>query len=174
MTNQVITRIVVHSSPFESSRIAEPLPISVRFVKNRASVASCGQVSPRYFSLFLEHFTEAQHFNTCLNRKISVTVDGQIKPCPSLKESYGNTRETSLLRVLEEPRLVQISRITKDQVAVCRDCEFRYICTDCRAFISDAEDPFSKPAKCSYNPYTAKWESGVNNSERTAAAETHV
>lgn len=173
MNNQVITRIVVHSSPFESSKIITPLPISVRFVSYQPSVNSCGQVSPRYFSLFLEHFTEAQHFNTCLNRKISITVDGEIKACPAFKESCGRTQETSLVRAAEHPSLVQIATITKDQVAVCRDCEFRYICTDCRAFIRDPKDPYSKPAKCSYDPYTAKWQSKVD-SEISVSADAHV
>jgi len=58
---------------------------------------------------------------------------------------------------VNDRQLVQIGSITKDQVAVCRDCEFRYVCTDCRAYTQDADDPYSKPAKCTYDPYTATW-----------------
>ncbi|MDR2057516.1 MAG: hypothetical protein LBP83_04405, partial [Dysgonamonadaceae bacterium] len=39
----------------------------------------------------------------------------------------------------------------------CKDCEFRYICTDCRAYLQDSNDIYSQPAKCNYNPYIAKW-----------------
>lgn len=156
--NQVINRIVVHTSPFESRKIIEPLPVSVCFVREKAEPATCGQVSPSYFSLNLEHFTEAQHYNTCLNRKISVTSDGEIKGCPAMAHSCGNIRNTSLGTAIADPALIQIASITKDQVTVCRDCEFRYICTDCRAFIRDVTNPYSKPAKCSYDPYTATWD----------------
>jgi len=41
---------------------------------------------------------------------------------------------------------------------VCQDCEFRHICTDCRAFIKDSNNIYSQPAKCGYNPYIAKWQ----------------
>ena len=45
--------------------------------------------------------------------------------------------------------------INKDKIDVCKDCEFRYICTDCRAYIKDKRDIYSKPLKCNYDPYTA-------------------
>jgi len=71
--------------------------------------------------------------------------------------SFGNACSTQLKSVVNDRQLVQIGSITKDQVAVCRDCEFRYVCTDCRAYTQDADDPYSKPAKCTYDPYTATW-----------------
>ena len=47
--------------------------------------------------------------------------------------------------------------IRKDNIDVCQNCEYRYICTDCRAFIKDPNNIFSHPLKCTYNPYIAKW-----------------
>jgi len=38
-----------------------------------------------------------------------------------------------------------------------KDCEFRYICHDCRAHTQN-EEKYSKPLKCKYNPYEAIWE----------------
>jgi hypothetical protein len=52
----------------------------------------------------------------------------------------------------------QVGNIIKDQVEVCKDCEFRYVCTDCRAFLEKPEDIYSKPLKCGYNPFTTIWE----------------
>jgi hypothetical protein len=48
--------------------------------------------------------------------------------------------------------------ITQDPVEICRDCEFRYVCTDCRAYTRRPGAPASKPAKCAYDPYTATWD----------------
>ena len=45
-----------------------------------------------------------------------------------------------------------------DKIIVCKDCEFRYICTDCRIFIKDNNNIYSQPLHCNYNPYIAKWE----------------
>jgi len=155
--HQVVSQVIVHSSPSRSQSLAGSLPIPVVFDTYRVTPNSCGEVSPAFFSPCLEHFTEALQFNTCLNKKISVAPDGEIRHCPSMKESLGNIRHTSLAKAVNNPRLVQMSRITKDQVEVCRDCEFRYVCTDCRAYTRDSGNPYSKPAKCSYDPYTAKW-----------------
>ena len=154
---QVISRIVVHSSPAASRTDAGKMPLVIRFHKEAFTTESCGEVAPEYFSITTEHFTEALRFNTCLNRKISVSVDGEIKACPAMGHSCGNIKGVRLGQAAKDPVLVQIGSITKDQIAVCRDCEFRYICTDCRAFTAGPGDLYSKPAKCSYDPYAAKW-----------------
>ena len=68
-------------------------------------------------------------------------------------------KDTTLQEALEKPGFKDLWNIKKDDIDVCKDCEFRHICTDCRAFIKDENDIYSQPAKCGYNPYIAKWES---------------
>jgi len=119
----------------------------------------------------IESFTEAQHHNTCLNRKISIDSEGNIKNCPSMKESYGNIRDTTLQEALEKPGFKKYWNINKDQVEVCKDCEFRYICTDCRAYLEAPENIYSKPLKCGYNPYTCEWEEWSTNPLKQKAIE---
>ena len=80
-----------------------------------------------------------------------------------MRQSYGNIQDTSLQKALDHPDFKKYWNITKDQVAVCQDCEFRYICTDCRAYLDDPEDTYSKPLKCGYNPYSATWEEWSTN-----------
>jgi len=155
--HQVTSRVLVHSSPSQSKADTDKLSFAIRFFEEPVTPLSCGEVAPGYFSVNVEHFTEALHFNSCLNRKISISVDGQIKACPAMSHSCGDIGEVSLRAAARDPVLVQLNRITKDQIDVCRDCEFRYICTDCRAFVSEPGNLYSKPAKCSYDPYTATW-----------------
>ncbi|MBW8873326.1 MAG: grasp-with-spasm system SPASM domain peptide maturase, partial [Acidobacteria bacterium] len=121
------------------------------------SPACCGQVHPRYFVTNLSAFAEARRFNSCLNRKISIDARGEIRNCPSLPRSFGNTSDTSLHSALAHNDFAALWEINKDQVEICKDCEFRYICTDCRAYLTSPGDVYSKPSKCSYNPYTAEW-----------------
>jgi SPASM domain peptide maturase of grasp-with-spasm system len=154
---QRISRVMVHSSPRFERRIAPPFSTLILYVTAPLTPTSCGNVSVDYFSLGLEHFTEAHHFNSCLNRKISIAVNGDIKSCPAMSVSYGNTSSLDLQSAARHPTLVQIASITKDKVVVCRDCEFRYICTDCRAFTTEPGNLYSKPEKCSYDPYSATW-----------------
>ena len=93
--------------------------------------------------------------NTCLNKKLSITKEGLIKNCPSLSKSYGNVNNTSLEKVVNKKSFKYLWEINKDQINVCKDCEFRYICSDCRAFLNHDND---KPKKCNYNPYTMAYE----------------
>ena len=63
--------------------------------------------------------------------------------------------------------------ITKDIISICKDCEFRYNCSDCRAFISDKNNIQSKPLKCGYNPYTNTWEDWSLNELKTYESQKY-
>ncbi len=95
--------------------------------------------------------------NGCLNKKITIDKYGNIKNCPSLKEEYGNITDLSIKEVIEKQEFTKYWNIHKDQIETCKICEFRYNCTDCRAFIQNPNDIYSKPSKCSYNPITCEW-----------------
>lgn len=124
---------------------------------------NCGFISHHYFITNISTYTESLAHNSCLNRKISIDVDGNIKNCPSMSQSFGNIKDTTLQEALDHPDFKKYWNITKDQIAVCKDCEFRYICTDCRAYLENPEDMYSKPLKCGYNPYTCEWEEWSTN-----------
>jgi len=158
MDHQWVSRVLVHSSPFDDTKQLVPLSVYVVFQKARFNPADCGQVEIGYFAVNIAHFSEAQSFNTCLNRKISITPSGDIKNCPSMLRSLGNVKTTPLADAIKHPSLVRLGSITKDQIEVCRDCEFRYICTDCRAHTRDYRNPYAKPRGCGYDPYTAAWQ----------------
>jgi SPASM domain peptide maturase of grasp-with-spasm system len=117
----------------------------------------CGKINPRHFATNLPTFTEAQSFNSCLNRKLGIDVNGDIKNCPSHQQCHGNLARDSLVQITRKPAFREPWTISRDRVEVCRDCEYRYICTDCRVFVTDPDDPLSKPAKCSYDPYSGSW-----------------
>jgi SPASM domain peptide maturase of grasp-with-spasm system len=120
------------------------------------SALYCGNISYKTFSINLKTFSESQKYNTCLNRKLSIDVNGEIRNCPSMPESFGNISDTKIIDVLKNEIFIRMWNISKDKIEICKDCEFRYICTDCRAYISDDSNIYSKPFKCPYNPYTAK------------------
>lgn len=119
----------------------------------------CGYVSPHYFNATNYSYLESKNHNNCLHKKISVDSEGNIKNCPSMKTSWGKYDDIqSLDKVIKLPEFTSLWNVSKDQVKVCQDCEFRYICHDCRAFITNENDPLSKPLRCNYNPYDAVWE----------------
>jgi SPASM domain peptide maturase of grasp-with-spasm system len=80
-----------------------------------------------------------------------------------MAKSYGNIKDTKLIDVVNNPEFQKLWYIHKDQISVCKDCEFRHICTDCRAYLENPKDVYSKPLKCGYNPYTCEWEEWSTN-----------
>lgn len=115
----------------------------------------CGEISPINFNITIKSFQQAMNCNVCLDRKIAVDKLGNVKNCLSMLESYGEIKNVDLKEILVSPSWSK-KNIKKDHILVCKDCEFRYICHDCRAYLPDNELN-SKPAKCKYNPYTTKW-----------------
>lgn len=160
--HQRVSRVTLHSAPEDASLRVRGLQVPVLHTPARITSAShCGQVHPGYFVVNLQAFTEAQAHNSCLNGKISVDEAGEIRNCPALPASFGNVADTSLHAALAASGFRDLWEISKDRVETCRDCEFRYVCTDCRAFVRAGGDRFAKPATCTYDPYTASWASAV-------------
>jgi len=138
--------------------------------QNIKSEKGCGLINEDNMNFSSrELYNENLNYNGCLNRKISVTKAGEIKNCPSLAKSFGNIATTSLLDVINQPEFYKLFNITKNQIQVCRDCEYRANCTDCRAYVDDTDNIYSKPLKCGYDPYTNTWEEWSTNNLKQQA-----
>lgn len=164
--NQTLERtysLMFHNCPKSPFKVKDEFRFTLYFTEEELKISSCGKVDMKYFNTHLTKVSEALHHNSCLHKKIGIDLQGNIKNCPLMGESFGNISEVSLEEALARPGFKKYWHITKDQVETCKDCEFRYICTDCRAYTernhknSEGLD-ISKPLKCGYNPYTGKWE----------------
>lgn len=162
--------VIVHSveDEFKPERELKRLSFVTQKINSNSH---CGQISSNYFAINTKTFTESFKHNTCLNKKIAIDVEGNIKNCPSMTESYGHINNISLLNVIENPSFRKYWNITKDQTVGCKDCEFRRVCTDCRAYLENPSDLFSKPLKCGYNPLTTEWTEWSTNPLKEQAIE---
>jgi SPASM domain peptide maturase of grasp-with-spasm system len=162
-----LNELLLHSSKENSTLVIKDefkeYMVVYSVVENVKSCASCGVINETYFTNLLTHYSESQKYNTCLNRKISVDINGSIKNCPSMKEKFGKLESGKFKETMLNPNFKKSWSINKDTIAICKDCEFRHVCTDCRAYIEDPKDIYSKPLKCGYNPYTNVWEKWSNN-----------
>ena len=96
---------------------------------------------------------------TCWNGKVAVTPSGDVIPCVFARDLVvGNILESGLKDILDSRKLRDLWKITLDDVEVCKDCEYRYACFDCRALpYSISENLFAKVHGCTYNPYAGEW-----------------
>ncbi|WP_449401633.1 SPASM domain-containing protein [Chryseobacterium wanjuense] len=90
-------------------------------------------------------------------------MHGNIKNCPAMPQNFGNIKDTTLEKAVNHLDFKKYWNLTKDNIEICKDCEFRYICTDCRAYTERTNNnndglDISKPLKCGYNPYTGEWQ----------------
>lgn len=131
---------------------------NIVLLENRFSYKNCGVTDVRHFCNNLEHITESLQHNTCLNRKVAIDLDGNVKNCPNMPLVQGNIHQSPLSAIMAKPAFTRYWNIKKEDINGCRDCEFRHICTDCRAFTEQPEDLYSKPLKCGYDPYNCIWE----------------
>lgn len=157
MKNQRVTHILVHSTPPGGAFNNEDKAII--FTEDTIkSEHDCGRVCKTNFSCNQTFFFESKSFNNCLNRKFSIDKNGNIKNCPSLNKSYGKANDVAnFATIANDPGFQELWSTNKDQIDVCKDCEFRYICLDCRAYTQDENNKYAKPKKCNYDPYTATW-----------------
>lgn len=151
-----INELVLHSFPEGTE---PPEKTSARLLISRQVISDascCGVISAKYFNLDFNHFLESYNYNSCLNRKIALDVNGHIKNCPSMKEHYGHMDHTRITDVVGRPEFAKAGSLKKEIIEDCRVCEFRHICTDCRAFL-ESDHSLKKPAKCTYDPYNLVW-----------------
>jgi len=153
------------NAPFEVSDIFK---FNLVFIPQHLKVNSCGKVDIKYFDTNLLKISEAFNHNSCLNKKIGIDLHGNIKNCPAMPQIFGNIKEVSLEDAINNSEFRKYWNITKNDIAVCKSCEFRNVCTDCRAFTERTDTnaaglDISKPLKCGYNPFTNNWEDWSTN-----------
>ncbi len=96
-------------------------------------------------------------YNGCLASKVSVAENGEVRHCPSIARSYGGINDVDLHAIVTTDDFRSIGMLSKDHIDICRSCEFRYACTDCRAYVLEPSSQTSKPSKCRYDPASGEW-----------------
>ncbi len=181
----VITKVFIHSSPKSEILKDDELYTNVGtrmifFTTQKInSNKCCGLINEKSLVIRDIHgISENINFNSCLYKKISIDINGNIKNCPSMSTNYGNLNSNNLEEVLTKSDFKRYWNINKDHINICKDCEFRYICTDCRAYTEETHVnkeglDISKPLKCGYNPYTGKWEDWSKNPLKEKAIKSY-
>ncbi|RZL33302.1 MAG: grasp-with-spasm system SPASM domain peptide maturase [Pedobacter sp.] len=127
------------------------------FTPQDLKISACGKVSIDYFDTNITKVLEAVNHNSCLHKKIGIDAQGNIKNCPTMPQTFGNINQTTLEEAISHQDFKKYWNLTKDHIAVCKDCEFRYMCIDNRIPIERIDGSFYNSLECSYNPYISKW-----------------
>lgn len=160
-----LTSIVFHSSYLNKNELSNYEKRRLLMKEPILSSNSCGIVHPSFFSATKKHILKSMNYNSCLYKKIGIDIDGKIKNCPSMNDSMGNISDLDSMTTVLSDLETDYWNIKKDDVEICKDCEFRYICFDCRVKV---EHKYARPKTCIYNPYTNKWKGQKEYTEPTS------
>lgn len=141
---------------YDVYRQSDPCAGRNHVVTNRTVLKERYMTRP-YFHTSPEDFFRNMGWNSCWSGKFAVTAVGDIIPCIFARHSVcGN-----ILRDADEDILSNLKKkwaFSKDQVEVCKDCEYRYACDDCRPLaVGETGVDIAKYPRCLYNPYTMQW-----------------
>src|SRR5207244_41900 len=108
--NRILAGLLVHSADqdrripvdYGTSGSAAPLvAVEIRMTKRKmASCLDCGTISrTELLAPSTRAFNELRVFNGCLNRKISIGEDGDVRNCPAMGRSFGHHQASALAEV---------------------------------------------------------------------------
>lgn len=93
-------------------------------------------------------FYMKQRYHSCLSFNLSIDSLGNILPCPHIRKlQFGNIFKNNMESIFINTRLQKLWTLTKDKIVPCKDCEYRYTCSDCK--VSELE--VTKTTTCTYN-----------------------
>lgn len=85
--------------------------------------------------------------NTCWQGKLNITCDSRIGPCimadTFINDEY-NIRTHSLTEIIDDYIIPKFWSISKDYIEECRECEYRYVCNDCRPICAEKGNIFKR------------------------------
>lgn len=119
-----------------------------------------GKKNMKDLKIEIYDFFYNQHFNPCLGQQVAVDCGGEIKPCLWWDTSLGTIGENNLIDMINTEALDEYWKLTKDKINVCKNCELRYFCPDCRMSHSTSigtDFLKEKPAYCTYDPYSGDY-----------------
>jgi radical SAM protein with 4Fe4S-binding SPASM domain len=122
------------------------------------------QANPSFF-VNEEVYKRNRNWNSCWFGKAAVTSQGNVLPCVFARNQVaGNIKKQSLSDIIKGEIMLSYWKLTKDKVEVCNDCEYRYVCQDCRPWAYGFTGKLTaKSPRCTYNPYTSVWANAKEN-----------
>lgn len=111
------------------------------------------------FRCSLDNFNKACYRNTCWCNKCVISTNGDVFPCEFERNiKYGNVLSNLLIDILSKPLVQNYWNLNLNKVNICKDCEFRFACHNCRPLAYGINgNILDKSPRCSYNPYEGIW-----------------
>lgn len=131
------------------------------FTSKAIDNSTIDNINKENFIVNMEFFTEAQQHNVALNRKVCIDNEGNFKNFLAHDAIFGNINNKTITKLITEADFTRKWFINNDNIEICKDCQFRYICFDNTDVIFNGST-WEKLNRCPFNPYTNEWEPKEN------------
>lgn len=94
--------------------------------------------------------------SSCWGGKIAVAKDGTVRPCIYSKQIIGGISSGNDGEMMEKAETFR--KASKDKVDKCKECEFKYVCFDCREIaMQEGGQLYAANPGCGYDHFTGNW-----------------
>ncbi len=120
----------------------------------------------RFMPATLETLQTTLYNNICWGGLVCIHPNGDVSPCEmEFNTIQGNINNSSLHEIITSKNDIA-QRLSKDKIDICKQCEYRYVCWECRAMSNVLNKKTnSKPPTCMYNPLNGTWQDIPSKSE---------
>lgn len=117
------------------------------------------RLAPNFAQLYKKEFLRRKSGHNCWQDRIRIGSNGDVTPCIMARRNIiGNIKTKALVDIFKNSKARKLQKLSKDKILVCRDCEYRYACVDCRPIAQQLEgNLYAKDPFCLYDPYSGEW-----------------
>ncbi len=158
LTYSLINKLTIYSSNNQFNNVDEEpefRPDNVEYIEESdfPVFKNLNELRFKYFQPNIISYSEAQNHNIYYNKKAYINPKGGIQQSPFTDKVFGNVNTKSLLSVISNQTFQEYWDISKDNIEVCKDCEFRYVCNDGRIPLKRDNKMYYFAESCTYDPY---------------------
>jgi SPASM domain peptide maturase of grasp-with-spasm system len=154
--NRKVLLIYFYSAPEVKNVFKKDLPKIILTKDLEKSLHTQKSPNPKYFSVNMQLYMESIHHNTFYNRKIFIDRHGNLKNTLFGTSNFGHIDLIDISATVNSKDFQKYWLASKDETTVCRDCEFRYMCTDQRV-PEKTKEYWTHDTPCRYDPYSTTW-----------------
>ena len=103
-------------------------------------------------------FIKRYNGNSCWQGKIAISSEGDVNPCIMQRDGTAENVRNKPLKEIIKGDIHKYWDISLDKIDICKDCEYRYACQDCRVVAAGESGKLTaRSLHCSYDPYIGEW-----------------
>ncbi len=114
------------------------------------------KIHPLHFVINYPFYNESITCNPYYYKKIIIDNVGNVFKDLLNNKIISNIFETDIEIIFKKPEFEFID-ISKKNIDICKDCEFKFICPDNRVPVKRNKDEWYHSTECNYNTYISKW-----------------